>query len=325
MSTAEIGLSVRTTNCLEERGIFTVSDLLNCTPEDLLAISNFGEKTLEEVYKALEGIGFYRKFSGETRPAAGDARPDGPPVPTRCVSATLPWPVTSATTKKNGATGEPAPGPWAASARPSSSPSCWCSAAAGILAGHLLAGDPRVAGQSRLRRDHLHRAAEEARREQRATPAPCIGPRSRSSTRSTARPTARTTTSVRTSSGDGATRSDREGGRRGAGAVHRGAEVSRAGTIRPIPTWPYWSAATSGGSGWCFSCRARSLRSAPADWSTRSPLGKIGGAPRRHGAAGPADRAVRPRSRRAGPKLPNVPDPATSPAAPARSWPTACR
>ena len=49
MSTAEIGLSVRTTNCLEERGIFTVNDLLNCSPEDLLDISNFGEKTLEEV------------------------------------------------------------------------------------------------------------------------------------------------------------------------------------------------------------------------------------------------------------------------------------
>ena len=60
MSTAEIGLTVRTTNCLEERGIFTVSDLLNCTREDLLAIANFGEKTLEEVYRALEGVGFYR-------------------------------------------------------------------------------------------------------------------------------------------------------------------------------------------------------------------------------------------------------------------------
>lgn len=60
MSTAEIGLSVRTTNCLEERGIFTVRDLLQCTREDLLGISNFGEKTLEEVYLALEGVGFYR-------------------------------------------------------------------------------------------------------------------------------------------------------------------------------------------------------------------------------------------------------------------------
>ncbi len=63
MSTAEIGLSVRTTNCLEERGIFTVEDLLNCTRENLLSISNFGEKTLEEVYKALEEIGFQRQFS----------------------------------------------------------------------------------------------------------------------------------------------------------------------------------------------------------------------------------------------------------------------
>jgi DNA-directed RNA polymerase subunit alpha len=60
MSTAEIGLTVRTTNCLEERGIFTVRDLLNCSRADLLSISNFGEKTLEEVYLALEGIGFYR-------------------------------------------------------------------------------------------------------------------------------------------------------------------------------------------------------------------------------------------------------------------------
>ena len=60
MSTAEIGLAVRTTNCLEERGVFTVDDLLQCTREDLLSISNFGEKTLEEVYKSLEGVGFFR-------------------------------------------------------------------------------------------------------------------------------------------------------------------------------------------------------------------------------------------------------------------------
>jgi DNA-directed RNA polymerase subunit alpha len=60
MSTAEIGLAVRTTNCLEERGVFTVNDLLHCTRDDLLSISNFGEKTLEEVYKALENVGFYR-------------------------------------------------------------------------------------------------------------------------------------------------------------------------------------------------------------------------------------------------------------------------
>ncbi|MCC7476272.1 MAG: DNA-directed RNA polymerase subunit alpha [Pirellulales bacterium] len=64
MSTAEIGLAVRTTNCLEERGVFTVDDLLNCTSKDLLSISNFGDKTLEEVYHALENIGFYRPGRG---------------------------------------------------------------------------------------------------------------------------------------------------------------------------------------------------------------------------------------------------------------------
>jgi DNA-directed RNA polymerase subunit alpha len=60
LSTAEIGLTVRTTNCLEEKGVFTVEDLLNCTRDDLLSISNFGEKTLEEVFAALEKHGFYR-------------------------------------------------------------------------------------------------------------------------------------------------------------------------------------------------------------------------------------------------------------------------
>ena len=61
LSTAEIGLTVRTTNCLEDKGIFTVRDLLNTTPDQLLGISNFGEKTLDEVYKSLEAIGFYRR------------------------------------------------------------------------------------------------------------------------------------------------------------------------------------------------------------------------------------------------------------------------
>jgi len=61
MSTAEIGLSVRTTNCLEENGILTVAQLLNTPPKRLLSIANFGEKTLEEVFLALERLGFYRR------------------------------------------------------------------------------------------------------------------------------------------------------------------------------------------------------------------------------------------------------------------------
>ncbi|MDR2641940.1 MAG: hypothetical protein LBC74_04025 [Planctomycetaceae bacterium] len=60
LSMAEIDLSVRTTNCLDDHGICTVGDLLACSRAELLRIANFGEKTLEEVYRALEKIGFYR-------------------------------------------------------------------------------------------------------------------------------------------------------------------------------------------------------------------------------------------------------------------------
>ena len=59
-STAELGLSVRTTNCLDEHGICTIGDLLASRREDLLRIANFGEKTLEDVFRALEKLGFYR-------------------------------------------------------------------------------------------------------------------------------------------------------------------------------------------------------------------------------------------------------------------------
>jgi DNA-directed RNA polymerase subunit alpha len=69
LSTAEIGLTVRTTNCLEEKGIFTVRDLLRSTPKELLSISNFGEKTLEEVYASLERIGYQRQPQRPARTA----------------------------------------------------------------------------------------------------------------------------------------------------------------------------------------------------------------------------------------------------------------
>ncbi len=68
LSIAEMSLSVRTTNCLEETGILTVRDLLHATPDRLLGISNFGEKTLEEVYQALEKLGFYRPTREPSEP-----------------------------------------------------------------------------------------------------------------------------------------------------------------------------------------------------------------------------------------------------------------
>jgi DNA-directed RNA polymerase subunit alpha len=60
LSLSEIDLVVRTVNCLEDHGIFTVQDLLNSTPGELLEIPNLGEKTLDTIYQALEKIGFYR-------------------------------------------------------------------------------------------------------------------------------------------------------------------------------------------------------------------------------------------------------------------------
>jgi DNA-directed RNA polymerase subunit alpha len=60
LSLAEIELPVRTVNCLEDEGILTVKQLLNSRPERLLTITNFGEKTLEQVYQALEKVGYYR-------------------------------------------------------------------------------------------------------------------------------------------------------------------------------------------------------------------------------------------------------------------------
>jgi DNA-directed RNA polymerase subunit alpha len=76
LSTAEIGLQVRTTNCLEEKGIFTVRDLLNSRPEVLLTIANFGEKTLEEVYQALERLGYHRPEHKRPRKRGSSAKND---------------------------------------------------------------------------------------------------------------------------------------------------------------------------------------------------------------------------------------------------------
>ena len=65
LSLAEVDLPVRTVNCLEDEGILTVMQLLNCTPQRLLGITNFGEKTLQQIYDALEKLELYRR---EKRP-----------------------------------------------------------------------------------------------------------------------------------------------------------------------------------------------------------------------------------------------------------------
>jgi DNA-directed RNA polymerase subunit alpha len=59
MSLAELELSVRATNYLESENINTVRDLVVKTPEQLLAVRNFGETTLTEVREKLADIGLH--------------------------------------------------------------------------------------------------------------------------------------------------------------------------------------------------------------------------------------------------------------------------
>jgi DNA-directed RNA polymerase subunit alpha len=77
LSLSEIDLVVRTVNCLEDNGIFTVQDLLNSTPRQLLEIPNLGEKTLETIYAALEKIGFYRPGRQPAGPVQVQLPPKG--------------------------------------------------------------------------------------------------------------------------------------------------------------------------------------------------------------------------------------------------------
>ncbi len=51
----------RIANLLESHGVYTVNDVLQWTPDDLLALPNFGPVALEHLYYGLERIGFYRK------------------------------------------------------------------------------------------------------------------------------------------------------------------------------------------------------------------------------------------------------------------------
>lgn len=53
----QTGLVLRTVNILEEQGFDNVEAILKATRERLLSIENFGEKTIAELYKAIEELG----------------------------------------------------------------------------------------------------------------------------------------------------------------------------------------------------------------------------------------------------------------------------
>lgn len=96
---------MRTANALDGAGIFTVRQLLSSCPKKaddcqpgccqcakavgegfkpacyLLDIPNFGDKTMQEVFNALERVGFSRKRSDEAD--AEQQRVDTPPITPR--------------------------------------------------------------------------------------------------------------------------------------------------------------------------------------------------------------------------------------------------
>lgn len=65
---SELALSLRTVNALEKASIFNVEALLSRSAEELLVeVSNFGEKSLDEVYAALAPLGFHRNTRRKKR------------------------------------------------------------------------------------------------------------------------------------------------------------------------------------------------------------------------------------------------------------------
>jgi len=63
MRVDDLEFSVRTSNCLRSKGISTVGELVRLTVSDLLAIRNFGRKSLAEVQEKLASLGL--RLAGE--------------------------------------------------------------------------------------------------------------------------------------------------------------------------------------------------------------------------------------------------------------------
>ncbi len=68
----DLGLSPRVVNALRSRGIERVSHVLLMTPEDLLAIRNFGPRSLRELWDKLREQGFLPEDVDASIPAAFD-------------------------------------------------------------------------------------------------------------------------------------------------------------------------------------------------------------------------------------------------------------
>ena len=65
MSIDELELSVRSYNCLKRAGIYTVEELTNKTPDDMMKVRNLGRKSLDEVYAKLKELGLSLRTGDE--------------------------------------------------------------------------------------------------------------------------------------------------------------------------------------------------------------------------------------------------------------------
>ncbi|MBI4301430.1 MAG: DNA-directed RNA polymerase subunit alpha [Chloroflexi bacterium] len=59
MPIEDLGLSARTLNCLRRSNLARVGEVLETSVEDLLAIKNFGQKSLDELQDKLRALGFF--------------------------------------------------------------------------------------------------------------------------------------------------------------------------------------------------------------------------------------------------------------------------
>jgi len=61
----EVGFSTRTLTCLRFAPILTLGELADKTPAELLRLRQFGETSLAEVERVLEGLGLVLKGRGQ--------------------------------------------------------------------------------------------------------------------------------------------------------------------------------------------------------------------------------------------------------------------
>jgi len=75
MPIEDLGLSVRTFNCLKRAGITKVGELFEKGEEELLSIKNFGQKALEEVMGQLKALGFISEEGEEAEAGQPEDEP----------------------------------------------------------------------------------------------------------------------------------------------------------------------------------------------------------------------------------------------------------